>query len=70
MFILLTAAQNRVVEQQSNRFRKSRLRRRSSDVPKTKNVSLILCQSSEHWQGTLLTKFLGQFIELHNTQIF
>ena len=38
--------------------------------PKTKNVSLALCQSTEHFQYILLTKLLGQFIELHNTHIF
>ena len=29
---------------------------------------MILCQSSEHLQDTLLNKLLGQFTELHNTQ--
>ena len=31
---------------------------------------MTLCQSSEHVQKTLLTKLLGQFIELHNTEFF
>ena len=31
---------------------------------------LILSESSEHLQDTLLTKLLGQFIESHNTQFF
>ena len=30
---------------------------------------LTLCKSSEHLQDTLLTKLLGQFIELNNTQL-
>ena len=33
-------------------------------------LSLSLCESSEHLQNTLLTKLLGQFIEVHNTQFF
>ena len=31
---------------------------------------LTLYQSSEHLQHTLLTKLLGQFIGLHNSQFF
>ena len=31
---------------------------------------LILYQSSTHLQDKLLTKLLGQFMELHNTKFF
>ena len=31
-------------------------------------VSPILCQISEHLQDALLTKLLGQFIEVHKSQ--
>ena len=37
---------------------------------KTKNLSLNLCQSSEHLQDTLLTKLLDKFNELHSSQFF
>ena len=57
----------------------NRTKRRNSDVPrfqykvffshKAETISLTLCQSSEHLQA-LLTKLLGQFIEIHNTQFF
>ena len=29
-----------------------------------------ICQGSEHLQDTFLTKLLGQFIELYDTQCF
>ena len=34
------------------------------------HASLILRQISEHLQDALLTKFLGQFIEVHKSQFF
>ena len=35
-----------------------------------KKVSLTLCQGSDLLQDTALTKLLGQFIEVHNTQLY
>ena len=32
------------------------------------NLSLILCQISQHLQDALLTKLLGQFFEVHKSQ--
>ena len=58
------------------------MKRENSDVPrfqykfpilfhlKLKMFPLTFGQSSRHLQDTLLTKLLGQFIELHNTQFF
>ena len=54
--ISLTKSQKRVVGQQSKSC--------GSFSPKTENVSLTLCQSSEHLQGTLLTILLDQFIKV------
>ena len=34
------------------------------------NVSVAQCQIKEHLQDTFLTKFLGQFNELHDTHFF
>ena len=34
------------------------------------HVSRILCQISKHLQDVLLTKLLGQFIEVHENQFF
>ena len=34
----------------------------------TKNVSLTLLRSSKDLKGTLLTKLVGKFVELHNAE--
>ena len=70
-----------VVGQQSNRLKKqskkSEVRyvwvltsRYCSFSPQTKNVSLTFCGRTEHLQDAVLTKLLGQFIELDNAQFF
>ena len=70
-----------VVGQQSNRLKKqskkSEVRyvwvltsRYCSFSPQTKNVSLTFIGRTEHLQDAVLTKLLGQFIELDNAQFF
>ena len=75
-----TTAQKLVVGQRASGFKKKKNRKKRIQMylgfnmnyccflHKTKNVSLTLCQSSELLQDTLLTKLLGHFIALHNTQ--
>ena len=73
----LTTAQKTFVGQQSPNLKKKKTEWKEVILESlVLNIKLVvffffftLCQSSEYLQDALLTKLLGQFIKLDNTQI-